>query len=184
MKNIFLVTALFILATSCKAQIYPLRTFTEIPTNGYLKDTNNELPEYVGTWKGEWNNKTIFITLKKITNQYNENLKYYKDYLIGKFKVVNSSGQILFDNTTIPDNDAKIWGGKFSKNDNKYSFTYIDEDICGMTGTIKINFTDSSKTQLNWQFSDMTDIITSACPYYNTNPFPEPLPKNIILIKQ
>ena len=78
MKNLFLIIILFTLTISCKAQTYPLRTFTQIPQNAYLKDTNNELQYYVGTWKGSWNNKTIYITLKKITNQYNTNLKYYK----------------------------------------------------------------------------------------------------------
>lgn len=32
---------------SCKAQqTDPLRTFTKIPENAYLKDTNNEFPYY------------------------------------------------------------------------------------------------------------------------------------------
>ncbi|WP_123852271.1 DUF6705 family protein [Chryseobacterium shandongense] len=183
MKTTFLIIALFISMISCKAQTYPLRTFTELPENAYLKDTNNELQYYVGTWKGTWNNKTIYITFKKITNQYNPNLKYYKDFLIGKFKIVNSNGQILFDNTSTSDNDAKITGGKFRKVDDKYSLGYIDSDVC-MDGYIMINFTDSAKSQLQWYYSDWTDIITPDCPYYNANPFPEPLPKNIILTKE
>jgi hypothetical protein len=63
MKKIFLFI-LFSVAISCTAQTYPLRTFTEIPENAYLKDTNNELATYEGTWKGTFNNKTIFITFK------------------------------------------------------------------------------------------------------------------------
>ncbi len=184
MKTKFLIIALFISIIFCKAQTYPLRTFTEVPENAYLKDTNNELQYYVGTWKGTWNNKTIYITFKKITNQYNPNLKYYKDFLIGKFKVMDSNGQILFDNTSISDNDAKITGGKFRKVDDKYSLGYIDPDICNMMGSILINFTSPTKTQMLFAFSDWTDIITPDCPYYNANPFPEPLPKNIILTKE
>ncbi|MDQ0593813.1 hypothetical protein QFZ37_002182 [Chryseobacterium ginsenosidimutans] len=65
MKNIFLLL-IIIASIGCKAQTYPLRTFTEIPENSYLKDTNNELPSYEGIWKGVWNNKTIYVTLKKI----------------------------------------------------------------------------------------------------------------------
>ena len=42
MKNVFLFV-LFSTTISCTAQTYPLRTFTEIPVNAYLKDTNNEL---------------------------------------------------------------------------------------------------------------------------------------------
>ncbi|WP_374458706.1 DUF6705 family protein [Chryseobacterium taeanense] len=184
MKNLFLITILFTLTISCKAQIYPLRTFTQIPQNAYLKDTNNELQYYVGTWKGTWNSKTISVTFKNITNQYDNILKYYKDFLVGKFKVTDSNGQILFDNTYLSDNDAKIIGGKFRKVDDKYSLGYIDTDICNMMGSILINFTNPTKTQMLFTFSDWTDIITPDCPYYNVNPFPEPLPKSIILTKQ
>ena len=56
MKKIFLFIVLVSLI-SCKAQTYPLRTYgISIPMNAYLKDTNNELPAYEGTWKGMWNN--------------------------------------------------------------------------------------------------------------------------------
>ena len=184
MRKIFLAITFFIIANSCKAQIFPLRTYTQIPQQGYLKDTNNELQDYVGTWYGSWNNKTILISITKKINQYDSVLKYYKDFLIGKFKVTDSNGNILFDNTNLSDDNAKITGGKFRKVDNKYSLIYLDPDVCFMTGSIRIYFVDSTKMQLNWQFSDMTDIITPDCPYYNANPFPQPLPANIVLTKQ
>ncbi|MGL6128449.1 DUF6705 family protein, partial [Chryseobacterium artocarpi] len=95
MKNIFLFILLSI-SISCTAQTYPLRTFTDIPENAYLKDLNNELNYYAGTWKGIWNNKTIYIIFKKNTYTYDNVLKYYKDNLIGKFKVLDSNGNILF----------------------------------------------------------------------------------------
>lgn len=182
--NIYIAILFFIAVTSYKAQTYPLRTFTDIPQNAYLKDTNNELQFYEGIWKGTWNNKTISITFKKITNKYDDHFKYYRDYLIGKFITKDSNGQILFDNTAISDDEAKIEGGKFRKVDDKYSLGYIDSDFCDIMGYITINFTDSTKSQLQWYFSDWTDIITPDCPYYNANPFPEPLPKEIILTKQ
>ena len=183
MKTLFLFI-LFCATVSCTAQTYPLRTFIDIPENAYEKDTNNELPSYEGTWKGTWNNKTIFITFKKVTNKYNENLKYYKDYLIGKFKVVDNNGSVLFDNTNLTDENAKIWGGKFRKIDDKYSLIYTDPDLCYTSGNIRINFTDATKTKLNWNLYLGSNMLTSDCPYYNANPFPEPLPKEIILIKQ
>jgi len=184
-KSILQILVILSFVFSCKAQTYPLRTYIDIPENAYLKDTNNELNDYVGTWKGNWDNKTIYMTFKKITNKYDDVMKYYADFLIGKFKVTTSNNQlILFDNTMVTDADAKIEGGKFRKKDDKYSFIYSDDDLCGMNGYIIINFTDSTKTKLNWLFSDMTDIITSDCPYYDSPVFPQPLPKEIILIKQ
>lgn len=182
MKNLFLFILLYI-SFSCNAQIYPLRTFTQIPENAYLKDTNNELPAYEGIWKGTWNNKTVYITFKKVINKYNENLKYYKDNLIGKFKVLDSNENILFDNTNLSDDNPKIWGGKFRKIDDKYSLVYLDSDLCNTSGNIIINFTDSSKTKLNWKLTLGSNMITTDCQYYNTG-IPEALPKEIVLTKQ
>lgn len=183
MKKI-IILIVFCAFYSCTAQIYPLRTFTDIPPNAYLKDTNNELVSYEGMWKGSWNNKTIYIAFKKINNKYNVNLKYYKDFLIAKFKVLDEHNNILFDNTNTADIDAKITGGKFRKIDGKYSLGYLDMDLCGITGYIMINFTDATKTKLNWKYNIGSNIIREDCPYYNTVPFPDPLPKEIVLIKQ
>lgn len=110
MKNILLIS-LISLALSCNAQTYPLRNFSDIPENSYEKDTNNELPAYEGIWKGSWNNKTIYVSIKKITNKYSNTLKYYTDCLIAKFKVTDSNGLIIFDNTNLSDDQAKIKGG-------------------------------------------------------------------------
>lgn len=187
MKNIFLIISLLILTISCQAQTYQLRTYgVEFPKDSYVKDINNELQDYTGTWKGTWNNKNFQVTFNKIMiyKSYLNERAYYNDILIGKFKVTDSNGLILFDNTNIPNNGAKINGSGFKKNTDNYLLNYIDEEICGMSGWIYINFIDATKTKLNWRFSDMTDVITSDCPYYNANPFPEPLPKNIVLTKQ
>lgn len=186
MKKIFLFIV-FTIAFSCNAQTYPLRTFTEIPENAYLKDTNNELPQYEGIWTASWNNKTIYIYLKKVTNSYNSTLKYYKDFLVARFKVINNNtGAILFDNTNLPDDRAKIFGGKFRKVDDKYSLIYIDRDLCGITGNISINFINSSKTQLQWNYSKDNQMIDTDCFYWGkpAEERPDPLPFNIILTKQ
>ncbi|WP_419868943.1 DUF6705 family protein [Chryseobacterium sp. CT-SW4] len=184
MKKI-LALLLINIFTVINAQTYPLRTYSDVPSNSYIMDSNNELNSYEGAWKGSWNGKSIIITFKKIKKYwtYNEDNPYYKDILIGKFKVIDSNGSVLFDNTNISDNDSKINGGNFRTKDNKYSFWYNDEDLCGLNGYITINFTDNNKNKIQWNFSDMTDIILPDCPYKN-GPFPEPLPKNIILTKQ
>ena len=182
MKNIFLFI-IFAITISCNAQIYPLRTYTEIPENAHLNDTNNELPYYEGIWTGTWNNKTIYITFKKITNKYNSPLKYYKDFLIGKFKIVKSNGEILFDNTHVSDENPKIRGGKFRKKDNKYSLIYSDSSMCDRNGYGTIYFMDASKTKLEWKFSEGEVMIDTDCFYYNQT-WPEILPASIILTKQ
>ena len=49
--------------------------------------------------------------------------------MIGKFRVLDSNGNSLFDNTNLSDDSPKICGGKFRKVDDKYSLVYIDADL-------------------------------------------------------
>ncbi|MDH6254076.1 hypothetical protein M2347_003803 [Chryseobacterium sp. H1D6B] len=185
MKNIFLFI-LFCASISCKSQqIYSLRPLKiDLPQNSYEKDTNNELPAYEGTWKGTWNGKVIYVTFKKITNTYDDVFKYYRDYLIGKFKVFDGNGTTLFDNTNSSDNNAKITGINFRRYNTKYSLIYTDPDLCNTSGDIFINFTDSTNTKLNWKYNKDNNMITTDCQYYNTIPFPTALPQEIVLTKQ
>ncbi|MDR2235691.1 MAG: hypothetical protein LBE92_06180 [Chryseobacterium sp.] len=183
MKNIFLFILINISALFSAQQIFTLRpTETELPVNSYQKDTNNELPSYEGTWKGIWDNKIIYITFTKITHNYDSDFKYYRDYLIGKFKVLDNNENILFDNTNAND-DTKITGINFRRYGDKYSLIYVDSDLCNTTGNIRINFTDPSKLQLDWKLILDNNMITNDCQYYHTG-IPKVLPKEITLTKQ
>lgn len=172
----------------CSAQTYPLRTFTNLPENAYLKDTNDELKDYEGTWSTTWDNKTFYITFKKMINVYNGNLKEYKDILVGKFKVIdNNTNNVLIDNTNIPDDKSKIYGGKFRKKDDKYSMIYIDRDLCGILGNITINFTDNSKTKLDWWGAVSYEPVDKDNCFFGRKSFsewPTPFPNKAILTKQ
>ena len=190
MKNILL---LLLLTISCKSYtqqtIVPLRTYTDIPENAgyYMKDTNNELQAFEGTWKGIWNGKSIFITFKKITNKYNPVMKYNADIIIGKFRTLDNNGNILFDNTLTSDEDAKIEGTGFQNTTNKYLLFYVDQEICGITGDMEVFFVNTAKTQLSFSYHQDPMIIDTDC-YFHGWPQadrPEPLPKiNIVLTKQ
>jgi hypothetical protein len=194
MKTIFLLLLLMI---SCKSfpqsncsqyTIVPLRTFTDIPENEcyYLKDTNNELQNYEGTWKGIWNNKTVLITFKTLMNEYDNTLKYNTDNLMGKFKTLDSSNNILFDNTSLTFENAKIFGMGFQKVTDKYLMFYVDKDLCGYNGDIEISFANTAKTQLNFSFHEEEVFIDTDCYFYGLPQAdrPKPLPENIILTKQ
>ena len=76
MKNLILIICI-LFTISCKSQIFPLRTYTDVPDNSYLKDIPNELNDYVGNWKAIWNNKTIYIYISKEVNKYNNSLSIY-----------------------------------------------------------------------------------------------------------
>jgi len=178
---------LFLAKITCLAQIYPLTTTDDVPSNAYIKDINNNLPAYAGTWKGSWNGKTFIINLKKIKyyNTLLEENSYYQDLLVGKFQVKDFESKILFDNMSISDNESKIKGGRMFP-DGKYLLTYVDPDLCFKSGIISIEFTDSTKKMLNWKFDESENMIDTDCFYWGkpASERPEPLPEEIILTKQ
>lgn len=187
MKNILLIFATILITVTLNAQTYPLRTYgIKYPPNSYVQDVNNELLPFVGNWTGTWKNRTLYLNFKKIKyyTSYLEDRAYYIDIIIGKFKVIdNSSGKILFDNTSLPDNEAQIEGIKFKQNTNRYTLGYNDPSVC-LSAFLYIRLTDSSNTKLEFQLSEIPGVIDKNCPYYNAPEMPEPLPSNIILTKQ
>lgn len=75
---------------------------------------------------------------------------------------------------------------RFRKQDDKYSLVYSDKYLCGRSGTILINFTDSTKTRLQWKYMQSENCINKDCFYHDWAPadVPQPLPNDIILTKQ
>ena len=81
---------------SCKAQspIVPLDTrIHETPDGSYLKDLNNELNKFVGTWKYENGNTSLILTFKKVNQRYNG--EWYEDILVGEYKYVVNGVEIF-----------------------------------------------------------------------------------------
>ncbi|MDR6405711.1 MULTISPECIES: DUF6705 family protein [Chryseobacterium] len=96
MKILIFILGMFVL--SCKAQTIPLNTdLKNRPLNSYLKDLNNELDPYVGTYQAniEGNQITLYITKEdhKFFDLYN--YKYYQDVLIVRYTVKSSTGSTL-----------------------------------------------------------------------------------------
>lgn len=61
----------------CKAQIIPVEEYRnyldneiEIPDGAYIKDVNNLLDKYVGTWIGVQNSKTYEFRISKLTESF------------------------------------------------------------------------------------------------------------------
>ena len=84
MKNIFYLLLIIISSITYKAQTYPLRTYIQLPSGAYLKDTNNELPTYEGIWKGAWDGKFIYLNIKKLTIIDLDTLIFFEQYLKSK----------------------------------------------------------------------------------------------------
>lgn len=65
-RKMVLFLSFFTYYFSCKLQQLPLNTdFKNILMTAYLKDINNELPPYLGTYKANFQrNKTILYLIK------------------------------------------------------------------------------------------------------------------------
>ncbi|MCT4288131.1 hypothetical protein HZP25_15605 [Elizabethkingia anophelis] len=191
MKNTLILLIILGACILAPAQIYPLRTNDiSLPKDSYVKDIDNELNAYEGTWTTSWGNKTLYITFKKI-KYYKDFLNdgaYYQDLLVANFKVIdNATNNVIIDNSNIPDNNPKLYGSGIRKLDQKYSMIYLDKDLCGLVGNIRINFTDSSKNKLEWWCGLNYESIDKNSCYYGKQPsneWPRPFPNKAILAKQ
>ncbi|MCW3160359.1 hypothetical protein [Chryseobacterium oryctis] len=156
---------------SCKAQqIYPLLTSVgNVPNLSHLKDTNNELQSFVGTYAATYNGNqiTLYITKEdeKLFNTRGKQI--YRDVLEIKYVVKNSTGTVLQDtkNLVLPDESLKyrIYSLWVTENGNKAELIYNGTN-CNV-GFGSIDLKKLNATQLSWEYKP-NDIVTTAdkCP--------------------
>lgn len=92
MKNIIVILVLVPLF-GCNAQIIPLYESGLDIEGAYYKDVNNDLNNFVGTWKYVNGTTSLTITLqKKEMQQYSDNsVSCVEDIIIGGYKYVESN---------------------------------------------------------------------------------------------
>ncbi|WP_312090956.1 DUF6705 family protein [Chryseobacterium sp.] len=182
MKQILFL--LLIIATTCKAQIYPLNTrISDLPLNAYVKDIDGELDKYVGLWKGNWNGKTIYIEMKKVKYNYDE---YYKDMILGERKIVNSNGVVEIDRIKSFDYDSPEFKGIFYNFQGEKEFLFSPKNMCKKIASL--NITRFTSTQMTLHFEYLPSLYDSSCIHnayeQQHGDFPINFPKDIILTKQ
>lgn len=155
-KIIFILATLFIIF-SCKAQhIIPVEEAVNYRnTEGgllgdrdyvYVKDVNNLLDKYVGTWKGTYNNKNYEFKIVKITTDDGE-LK--KDLLLMRYKITDSSGTVLANTLNLPNTSYYVIRGSYLASSGGYKLSYIGlNSECGQNGTIYISAYGANNTKL------------------------------------
>ncbi len=149
----------------CKAQKeYPLNTsISDIPVGSYIKDYNNELNSYTGTYKATFNTNEITIVITKEIKRlmdFDPNFKFYKDALIVRYTVKNSSGIVL--QTTQTTNSPKNFISDISFNNalNSLMF-YYNGTNCGV-GWGKIHLKKLSSSQISWTYYPNDTTLTAA----------------------
>jgi len=164
LKIAILLTSLFI--TSCKAQTLPLNTeLDNIPANAHVKDLNNELAPYVGTYKASFQGKeiTLFITKENDKLEKSSHKNYFQDALVIRYIVKDSSGNILQDTQNNSTLKIELYSIATRPSKNSVIFYYSGTN-CGV-GWGDIFLKKINSIQISWEYRP-DDIILddSKCP--------------------
>lgn len=151
MKNIILITILFFALLSCKAQspIVGLDAPTTTPNGAYLKDTNNELNKFEGTWIFTNGTTTFTVELEKKEMIY-DGFKYYSDELFGAYSYSTNGVEIvntfpLITETETDLDNTKIGGNYIIPND-----LYVACDDCAPNERrLMLYFSDPERSYLS-----------------------------------
>ncbi|GAA5094953.1 hypothetical protein GCM10023210_27120 [Chryseobacterium ginsengisoli] len=172
MKKILLLLTIAISVINCKAQqqIYPLNTFyKDAPNYAYMKDLDNLLPPYVGTYKATYqgNEITLFITKEDHSLiDHSNNRKHYEDVLHVKYNVKKiTTGSILQDNLNPPSpiRNEIISMGTNENDNNSISLRYSGTN-CGV-GWGRITLKKINSTQITWSYYPNDSLFSNGdCP--------------------
>ncbi|MDF2934238.1 MAG: hypothetical protein K0R36_3569 [Chryseobacterium sp.] len=174
MKNIIRILIIFTLTIiSCKAQTVSLETLAKCqqenppfpcPENyNYVKDINNLLNKYVGTWKGNLNGKVYEFNFIKKEN-VGDDIK--DDRLIGRFKVINSIGTVLYNTLNeTNDNETFFLGRNFQPDLEAYMVYFVGNSACVEYGDVYLRIYPSTPNQMTVYFHPDNDIsVEGSCP--------------------
>ena len=179
-----------LLTLSCNAQqTYPLDANPfSIPANSYMKDSNNYLNHYVGTWKANYDNKVYILYVTKELNRYVNSIKMYQDVLKVKYEV-RTQDELLTINANINSSSITtsdkhgIFSFSLKSNGNKVQLYYGGTN-CGI-GWGVIEFTKLNATQFNWKYSPNSSTINDdVCPPGQDLKIYLPITSNLVFTKQ
>ena len=144
MKNKILILIIFLLLTAptFAQQIIPVESFYNLYKNKAtpdgifsIKDVNNVLLRFAGTWKGVYNTNKYEIRIERITKPF---FSGEKDILIMRYKITTNSDILIEETLSVPNtNDLNILG--YQLQNRMYLFTYQGIDYeCGQSAQIYI----------------------------------------------
>ncbi len=158
MKSIITLLILVISIVSCKAQhIIPVEKGYQYVASEdgfmgnndyvYVKDVNNILPKFIGTWKGTYNNKTHEFKVERTTIDDDE-LK--EDILLLRYKITNNSNGSVVENTLSLTNESPfVMKNGYVDKDGGYVYSYIGKEVaCGQNGWVFTQVYGTNNTQM------------------------------------
>ncbi|WP_370895282.1 DUF6705 family protein [Chryseobacterium gossypii] len=174
MRNILNIIG-FVIFINCTAQTVSLETMAQCniqsqncPAASYVKDINNSLNKYVGTWKGTLNGKNYEFNLIKKEN-VGDTQKW--DMLIGRLKITNSNGITEFDNFSKSDIElqTKFAGFNFQKDLKAYMMYFSGDKLgCIDYGYVYLRIKPAIPNAMSILFFPDNDIATQDCSNFVT----------------
>ena len=182
MKSVLLL--IIFAVVSCKSQqILSINTALDnIPNNAQVKDLNNELNPYIGTYKANFggNEITLFITKEENKLEKRVSKQFYRDALVVKYIVKNVSGLILQSNQNSSSNQLYSIGTRPTENS---VVLYYYGTNCGV-GWGKVTIKKLSTTQISWDYSPNSTSLRDDCPSTADKTVYLPETDNLIFTKQ
>jgi hypothetical protein len=146
----------------------------EVPEGAYLKDINNDLDKFTGTWRYTQGTDTLTIVIEKVIEAFNDD--YYEDEIRGRYKYINNGNTIIDNNDSLQ--EPLIFGNVFLSNVNELSPAIYDPERKRLSYNLKLTYTtvrdiNSGLTviQLNW---DLKITAVGYCGPYPNQPTPSP----------
>ncbi len=175
MKKILILGFIILLNLSCKAQtILPLEEVAKyldsgngIPKNiTYIKDVNNILDKYLGTWKGTYNSRNYEFIITKYTSNYKNLLE---DKLLMRYVISDSNGTIIEDTRALPDTSSYVIKGDYWEKSSYFLYYMGKESLCGQKGGIIIDIQpNSNDSKIRLFFMEQQEILSlKDCPNGN-----------------
>lgn len=190
MKNI-ITLFVALLAISCKSQIISLEEAAQCQADpncpisyNYVKDINNTLDKYIGTWKGLYNGKTYEM---KFNKSLYDDMGMKRDRIKGRLRITTTGNLPLtiFDNFNEPD-DAKTHFSGLGLTDDLQRYTLVFAgpvpEGCINHGTVSLRINPSTPNEMKIKYWSYNDIVVGECPSTFSQTFPEE--QEIVLTRQ
>lgn len=188
MKNLIILLFLFVMI-SCKSQspIYTLgQSPINKPQNCYLKDTENVLNKFVGTWTYSENGKIFTVVIQKA--EMVKLIDYYVDELLGNYKyIVNGNTVVNTNINTFSGEKSRIFGFTlWEGNTNKVTLYFKDPERPRIHSKIILTYTNQNGIEkLHWDLKVTGIVPKEGIPGKPLNPATDiRVPMDIILTKQ
>ncbi|MCA6069476.1 hypothetical protein JI747_020135 [Chryseobacterium sp. RG1] len=179
MKSRLFILTLFLMIISCKAQVIgTLEQFEECASRTnhdegcpdlenitYVKDTNNRLNQFVGTWKGNHDGKQYEIYFEKKV-QFGEDIKW--DRIFGRMIIKNNSGNIIYNSFNESDQNISFFGRNFQNR--VYIMHFVGNYDCLESGNVFLETKINNPNEMTLFYSQDKDglLNPAKCPNFST----------------